>query len=89
MADELAVAATAWGVVMGISPLLQIHRMLTTRSSADLSIGYFAVLMVGFALWVAYGLSIANAALIIANTVALVVGAVTIVVAARLRVPGA
>lgn len=85
MADELAVAATAWGVVMGISPVLQIHRMLTTRSSADLSIGYFAVLMVGFALWVAYGLSIANAALIIANTVALVVGAMTIVVAARLR----
>jgi uncharacterized protein with PQ loop repeat len=89
MADELAVAATAWGVVMGISPVLQIHRMLTTRSSADLSIGYFAVLMVGFALWVAYGLSIANAALIIANTVALVVGAMTIVVAARLRVPRA
>lgn len=88
MADPLAVAATAWGVVMGISPLLQIRRMLTTRSSADLSIGYFAVLMVGFALWVAYGLSIANAALIIANTVALVVGSLTILVAARLRVPG-
>lgn len=85
MADALAVAATAWGVVMGISPLLQIRRMLTTRSSADLSIGYFAVLMVGFALWVAYGLSIANAALVIANTVALVVGSVTILVAARLR----
>ncbi len=89
MPDALAVAATAWGVVMGISPVLQIRRMLTTRSSADLSIGYLAVLMVGFALWIAYGLSIANPALVIANTVALVVGAVTILVAARLRVPRA
>ncbi len=88
MTDVLAVLAAAWGVVMGFSPILQIRQMRATGSSADFSIGYFAVLMVGFALWVAYGLAIANAALVIANTVAISVGIVTIVVATRLRERG-
>jgi uncharacterized protein with PQ loop repeat len=81
----LAVGAATWGVVMALSPLLQIRRMLTTRSSKDVSIGYFIVLLVGFGLWVAYGVSIGNFALIIPNTVALVTGVVTIVIAVLLR----
>ena len=40
----LAVVAAAWGVLMGVSPVLQIRRMLRLRSSRDVSIGYFAVL---------------------------------------------
>ena len=48
----LAVSAAAWGVLMALSPVLQIRRMLRQRSSADVSIGYFAVLLVGFLLWI-------------------------------------
>jgi len=48
----LAVAAAAWGVLMGISPVLQIRRMLRQRSSRDVSVGYFAILLVGFLLWI-------------------------------------
>jgi uncharacterized protein with PQ loop repeat len=70
---------------MALSPLLQIRRMLTTRSSEDVSIGYFLVLLVGFALWLAYGISISNAALVIPNAVALVMGIVTVSIAAALR----
>jgi MtN3 and saliva related transmembrane protein len=81
----LAVGAATWGVVMALSPLLQIRRMLATRSSADVSIGYFVVLLIGFALWVAYGLSISNFALVIPNSVALVTGVVTVVIASLLR----
>ena len=80
----LAVAAAAWGVLMGISPLLQIRRMLRQRSSRDVSIGYFAILMVGFLLWVSYGIAARNLALIVPNTVALLIGAGTIAVAVRL-----
>jgi Na+/melibiose symporter-like transporter len=36
---------------MGVSPVLQIRRMLRQRSSRDVSISYFAVLLVGFVLW--------------------------------------
>ena len=39
----LAVCAAAWGVVMALSPLLQIRQMISQQSSRDVSIGYFCV----------------------------------------------
>jgi MtN3 and saliva related transmembrane protein len=83
--DLLAVLATGWGLIMAIAPLLQIRRMLHTRSSADVSLGYLAVLQIGFVLWLSYGVSIGNAALMIANTASVLVGVATIAVALRLR----
>ena len=88
MSDTLAVLAATWGVVMALSPALQIRRILQRRSSDDVSIGYLAVLLFGFALWIAYGISIPNLALIIPNVVALAVGVATIVVTRRYRTPG-
>ncbi len=85
MSDALGPIAAAYGVVMALSPFLQMRRMLETRSSADVSIAYLAVLEAGFALWVAYGLSLGNWALVVPNCVALSVGLATIVVALRLR----
>lgn len=81
----LAVAAAAWGVLMGISPLLQIRRMLRQRSSRDVSVGYFAILLAGFGLWISYGIAARNLALIVPNAVALLIGVTTIAVALRLR----
>jgi MtN3 and saliva related transmembrane protein len=86
MTDVLAVAATTAGLTMAVSPILQIRRMLATGSSADFSIGYISVLVVGFTLWLSYGLAIGNAALIISNIAALSVGLLTIFVAVRLRI---
>jgi uncharacterized protein with PQ loop repeat len=80
----LAVAAATWGVLMGVSPVLQIRRMLRQRSSRDVSIGYFAVLLAGFLLWICYGIASRNLALIVPNTVALLVGASTVAVALQL-----
>ena len=54
----LAATAAAWGILMAISPGLQIRKMLLHRSSREVSIAYFWVLLVGFTLWVAYGLVI-------------------------------
>jgi MtN3 and saliva related transmembrane protein len=83
----LAVTAASWGVVMGLSPLLQIRRMLRTRSSRDVSIGYLAVLNIGFLLWVCYGVSLPNVALAMPNVVAFAVGCATVGVTWRLRLP--
>jgi uncharacterized protein with PQ loop repeat len=80
----LAVAAATWGVLMGVSPVLQIRRMLRQRSSRDVSIGYFAVLLIGFLLWLGYGVAARNLALIVPNAIALLIGASTIAVAFRL-----
>jgi MtN3 and saliva related transmembrane protein len=85
MATFLAAAASTWGVLMGIAPVLQIRRMLRERSSRDLSLGYFAILLVGFLLWVAYGVASGNLALVIPNSVSLLVGIVLFAVALRLR----
>ena len=81
----LGTAAAAWGVLMAISPALQIRKMLHHQSSREVSIAYFWVLLVGFALWVVYGLSIGNWFLIVPNAVAFTVCTTTIVVALRYR----
>jgi MtN3 and saliva related transmembrane protein len=85
MTEFLAVAATGWGIAMAASPLLQIRRMRTTGSSADLSIGYLSVLQVGFVLWLAYGLTLGNPALIVSNSAALCFGLLTIAIARRMH----
>lgn len=85
METFLAAAAAIWGVVMAIAPALQVRRMLLRRSSKDLSLGYFAVLLPGFGLWIGYGWTRADWALVAPNAVALAVGAVTVVVGLVLR----
>jgi uncharacterized protein with PQ loop repeat len=50
----LATAASSWAVLMGIAPALQIRRMLRARSSREVSVAYFTVLLIGFLLWIAY-----------------------------------
>ena len=83
--EALGVAAAGWGVLMAISPLLQIRRMVARQSSADISIAYLAVLEFGFLLWVGYGIALGNAVILVPNTVAAIVGAATILVAWFLR----
>ena len=60
-----------------------IHR----RSSEGISIGYFAVLLVGFLLWIAYGAASRDLPLVIPNCLAFVVMTITITIALRAR-PG-
>ena len=81
----LAVIATSWGILMALAPTLQIRHMIAIRSSAGISIPYLGVLVIGFALWLAYGIAIENLALIIANTIAFIVGATTVAVARHYR----
>lgn len=85
MTTYLAVAAATWGVAMALSPLLQVRKILAQGSSASVSVAYQQVLLVGFVLWLAYGIALQNVALIIPNTIAAVVCATTIVVTARFR----
>jgi uncharacterized protein with PQ loop repeat len=85
MQDVLAIVAATWGVAMAISPTFQIRRILQRRSAADLSLTYLGVLQIGFALWIAYGISLPNVALIVPNAVAFAVGIVTLLLAVRFR----
>jgi len=81
----LAVAAASCGIAMGLSPLLQLRRVAIRRSSADVSVAYLAVLLVGFTLWLSYGIALHNGPLIVSNIVALATNVVTIATVLRFR----
>jgi MtN3 and saliva related transmembrane protein len=83
--STLAFAAAAWAIAMALGPVLQIRRIVDQRSSRGVSITFFVVLLIGFALWLAYGIAAANVALVVPNAVAGIVMAVTIAVAIRYR----
>ncbi len=85
MATTLAFVASGWGIAMALSPVLQIRRMIELRSSHGVSLGYPSVLFVGFLLWLAYGISIDNVAIIIPNIVAAIVIVLMMVVVFRYR----
>ena len=85
MESMLAVIAATWALAMALGPLLQIRMIVEHESSHTISLGYFFVLLVGFVLWLAYGIAASNLALIVPNTVAAVVIAATIAVSLRYR----
>src|SRR5260370_37621754 len=83
----LAACASAWGVLLGVAPVLQIRRMLRQRSSREVSLGYFAILLAGFVLWLSYGIAASNMWLVVPNSIALLVGLTLIGRALRLHRP--
>ena len=87
MTETLAVVAATYGVVMALAPLLQIRAIRAAGSSHGVSVGYQQVLLGGFLVWLAYGISDGNLALVVPNTVAAVITTATIVVARRHRGP--
>jgi lipid-A-disaccharide synthase-like uncharacterized protein len=80
----LELATGGWALVMAMAPIVQIRRMRRSGSSRDVSIAYWLVLLVGFALWIAYGFARRDAVLVLPNAAALLVGAATVAIAARL-----
>jgi uncharacterized protein with PQ loop repeat len=85
----LATCATIAGVIMAMSPVLQVRRMRRTRSSNDVSLLYLSMLAGGFFVWLAYGLALSNWAMIISNTASIVFMGLTISVALYYRRGGA
>ena len=87
----LGIATTVWGVVMAVAPVLQIRRIRAAGTSAGVSRGHLVVLLVGFALWLAYGLALRLAPLVITNAVSIVATAAWLLEVRRHRprpVPG-
>jgi MtN3 and saliva related transmembrane protein len=80
-----AFVASSYGVVMAVSPLLQIRAILRSRDSSSVSAGYQRVLLVGFVLWLSYGVASDNWAIIVPNVVAAIVSLATIVITMRYR----
>jgi len=70
--QSLSVLAGSLGILMGASPLLQAYRAHQRRSSSDVSMPFLALLWVGGAAWLAYGIALGNIAMMVANSVGVV-----------------
>src|SRR5215469_15741808 len=81
----LGTVATAYGVLGALKTLLQTRQMLARRSSRDVSAGFLASYVGGYAIWLAYGLSTGSIPLIVVDTVGLLCGGLTLAVALFLR----
>jgi len=80
MRTFLAAIATSWGLVMSLAPLLQVRVVIRRRSSAGVSTAWIVVLLVGFVLWLGYGVANREWPLVIVNSVSLAVAGVTLAV---------
>jgi MtN3 and saliva related transmembrane protein len=87
MLSTIEVVATTYGVFMSLAPLLQARKIRQRRSSSDVSILYLVVLVVGIALYLTYGVSIANRFLIITCAVSIVATTTTLLIALAYRSP--
>ena len=81
MSSTLAVAATSWGVLMALAPLLQVRVILRERDASGTSKTWIVILLIGFVLWFAYGVSTGSVPLIISNTMSGIVAFTLLVTA--------
>lgn len=81
----LSFVATIYGVGGATSALLQARQMRRAGGSGEVSVAFLAIHAGGYAVWLAYGLSIRSAPLVIVDAVGLVCVGLTLVVALRLR----
>jgi uncharacterized protein with PQ loop repeat len=74
MSDVLPVVTTAWGLVMALAPILQIRLIARERDASGISITWVCILLIGFTLWLIYGVVHRSPPLIITNLVSALTG---------------
>jgi uncharacterized protein with PQ loop repeat len=84
-ATTLAVATTVWGLVMATAPLLQVRRIRAAGSSAGVSLTHLVVLLIGFSLWLAYGVAFGLVPIVLTNVVNLAATTTWFLIAHRHR----
>jgi uncharacterized protein with PQ loop repeat len=84
-ADIFGPIASFMGVLMSLSPLFQIRRVLERQHSDDVSIAMPAVIAVGAAAWIAYGVAADDIYLIVPNVVGVITNVTSVFVAHRYR----
>jgi MtN3 and saliva related transmembrane protein len=85
VSEVLPVLTTCWGLVMALSPILQIRVIVRNQDASGTSPAWVAILIVGFLLWLSYGVVNQAPPLIITNTVSAIVGITLLVVIAVYR----
>lgn len=87
LTSTLGLIASTGGVLLGLAPIMQIRLIVARQSSEGVSIGYWAILLVAMGVWLAYGVALGNAAMIVPNAVSCTVAVAVMTVAWRYRPP--
>ncbi len=62
------------GTITSITFLPQVIQVWKTKSSRDISLGMLLLLLLGVSMWLAYGIIIANIAIIYTNSMVMAMG---------------
>ena len=81
----LANLATAFGVLMAISPIFQLWQLRNRQTSDDISMHSPAIVLVGALIWTAYGIKIGSDPVIITNALTAVMQILMLVITYKLR----
>jgi Sugar efflux transporter for intercellular exchange len=81
----LVLLVTAYGVGAAGAGLLQARRLLERRRSCDVSALFLALYAGGYALWLAYGVSIGSPPLVIVDGIGVFCATLTLAIALSLR----
>ena len=81
----LALLVTAYGVAAAGAALFQARQLLEGRGSCEVSARFFAVYAGGYAIWLAYGVSIGSMPLIIVDAIGVVCATATLAIVLSLR----
>jgi hypothetical protein len=81
----LVLLVTAYGVGAAAAGLLQARRLLERRRSCEVSALFFAIYAGGYALWLAYGVSIGSRPLVIVDATGVFCATLTLAIALSLR----
>lgn len=75
--EYLTIAATIMGILTSSSFFLQARKILKNKSAKDVSEVMFGLMVVGFCVWLAYGIVINSIPLIISNILG-IIGSTTV-----------
>ena len=81
----LALLVTAYGIGGASAGLLQARRLVEQRRSCEVSAMFLAIYTGGYAIWLAYGVSIGSPPLIVVDGIGVICATLTLAVTLSLR----
>ena len=70
----VTILGLAAGTITSITFLPQVIQVWKTKSAKDISLGMLMLLLLGVAMWLAYGIILANPAIIYTNSMVMAMG---------------
>jgi len=83
--DLVILLGLAAGALTSLSFLPQLIKIHRTRSAADISLAMYVVIIIGFVLWLWYGIVISSIPVIVANSVTLLISGMILILKIKYR----